>query len=90
LFKKRARFGAFHPAPHRIHHAAADRSMALMKTKPIRQMQFTAHRSDLEMSVTNLEKSLLEDDAQDFIAQKFRCTFFSQSRLQAVADVQCQ
>jgi hypothetical protein len=36
LFEKRARFGAFHPASHGIHHAATDRSIALMEAQPIR------------------------------------------------------
>src|SRR6266446_2022511 len=87
LFKKRARFGAFHPASHGIHHAATDRSIALMEAQPIREMQLTAHRSNLETSVVNLEKALLENDTQDFVAEKFRCTLLGQSRPQPVAAI---
>src|SRR5882762_2367017 len=61
--------------------------MALVEAQPIRQMQLTVHRSDLEMSVTNLEKSLLEDDAQDLIPQKFCRTPLGQSRPQPVAAI---
>src|SRR6266851_5307646 len=53
-------------------------------------MQLEAHRSDLEASVTKLEKSLLENDPQNFITQKLRRTLFGQGRLQPVAAIQCQ
>src|SRR5260370_16420723 len=53
-------------------------------------MQLEAHRSDLEASVTKLEKSLLENDAQNFITQKLRRTLFGQGRLQPLAAIQCQ
>src|SRR5260370_41075695 len=61
-----------------------------METKPIRQMQLEAHWSDLDTSVAKLEKPLLENDPQNFIAQKLRRTLFGQSGLQPAAAIPCQ
>src|SRR5258708_36805669 len=71
MFEKRACFCAFHAAPDRVHHAAADRSSALMETKPVGEVQFAGNRSDFEPSIAKLEKSLLEDDTQDLVSQNF-------------------
>src|SRR6266404_4280847 len=61
-----------------------------METKPIRQVQRAARWSDFETGITNLEKTLLENDAQDLVAQEFRCTLLGQRGLQSVAAIQCQ
>src|SRR6266851_6072488 len=90
LFKKRARLGAFHPASHRIHYAAPHGSITFIETKPIGKMQFTPHRSDLDTGVAQFEKSLLENDAQDFVAQKFHCALFGEGRWQSIARLQRQ
>src|SRR5216684_1899726 len=90
MFEKRACFCAFHAAPDRVHHAAADRSSALMETKPVGEVQFAGNRGDFEPSVAKLEKSLLEDDTQDLVSQNFRRTLLRESRLQPIAILQSQ
>src|SRR5437762_4867558 len=85
LFEKRRRFCAFDSASNRIHHATTHRSVTLVETKPIRQMQLAAHGSDFKTSVANLEKPLLENDAQDFVAQQFGDR--KSTRLNSVTDV---
>src|SRR2546430_13461507 len=70
LLEKRRRFRPFHPPPYGIHDSTADRTTALIETKPIRQVELAGDSGDLYPRITQLEEPLLEDHTQDFVAQR--------------------
>src|SRR5437879_13768518 len=72
LLEKRRRFRPFHPPPYGIHDSTADRTTALIETKPITQVELAGDSGDLYPRITQLAEPLLEDNTQDFVAQQHR------------------
>src|SRR5207253_515074 len=60
LLEKRRRFRPFHPPPYGIHDSTADRTTALIETKPIRQVELAGDSGDLYPRITQLEEPLLK------------------------------
>src|SRR5206468_12482816 len=85
LLEKRRRFRPFHPPPYGIHHSTADRTTALIETKPIRQVELAGDSGDLYPRITQLEEPLLEDHTQDFVAQQPRRALLAQRRPEQIA-----
>src|SRR6266480_1035524 len=75
LFEKRRRLCTFDSASHCIQHAAAHRSAATIKTKPIGKIHFARLPHDIEPGLAKLEESLLENDAQHLLTQDFLAAF---------------
>src|SRR6266576_1404930 len=75
----------FHPPPYGIHDSTADRTTALIETKPIRQVELAGDSGDLYPRITQLEEPLLEDHTQDFVAQQPRRALLAQRRPEQIA-----
>src|SRR6267142_816854 len=87
LFEKRGRLCAFDAAPDGIQHAASRCFSTPIKTKPIRQIDFTVLTGDVEAGRAKLEKALLKNDAQHFFAQQFDGAIFAERWRQPVAGI---
>src|SRR5215472_4274026 len=87
LLEKRRRFRSFHPSPYSIHHATVDRTVALIETKPIRQVELAWDSGDFYPRITQLEESLLEDHTQDFFSQQPGSALLGQCRPEQIAAV---
>jgi len=87
LLEKRRRFRSFHPPPYGVHHSTVDRTIALIETKPIRQMELAWDSGDFYPRITQLEESLLEDHTQDFFSQQPGSALLGQCRPEQVAAV---
>ena len=85
MLEKRRRFRPFHPPPYGIHDSTADRTTALIETKPIRQVELAGDSGDLYPRITQLEEPLLEDHTQDFVAQQPRRALLAQRRPEQIA-----
>src|SRR5204862_1408895 len=71
LFEKRRRLCAFDSASHCIQHAAAHRSAATIKTKPIGKIHFARLPHDIEPGLAKIEESTLANDTQQLPATYF-------------------
>src|SRR6266478_3492036 len=69
VLEKRGSLGAFDAAAHRVHHAAAQESIAI-ECEPVGNVQFHGLRRDFQLEGAHFEEALLKNDAQKLFAQQ--------------------
>src|SRR5262249_21208005 len=87
LFEEGGGFGAFEAAANRVHNTATNSPTAAVEAEPVRHVDDAGLARDFDLTSTEFEKTLLEDEAQDFFTNGLLSFRFRESWFKEVASL---